>query len=103
MLERLMRIDLYKKNNDGKYDSRYVTKLLNNYRSHPAILEIPSKLFYDGELNPMGDNLINIAVGTLEYLKNKDFPVIFHHIVGKDIRENVSPRYAKDGYHLHYS
>ncbi len=29
-----------------RYDERYITKLLKNYRSHPKILELPNKLFY---------------------------------------------------------
>jgi L-asparaginase/Glu-tRNA(Gln) amidotransferase subunit D len=31
---------------NGQYDSRYITKLRKNYRSHPKILELPNKLFY---------------------------------------------------------
>jgi hypothetical protein len=27
-----------------------VVKLLNNYRSHPDIIELPSRLFYDDQL-----------------------------------------------------
>jgi len=32
------------------YDVRVITKLLNNYRSHEAILRLPNKMFYDSEL-----------------------------------------------------
>lgn len=34
----------------GKYDSRYIVHLVENYRNHPDILEIPNKLFYRGML-----------------------------------------------------
>lgn len=37
---------------DGPYDQKYVTKLLQNFRSHPAILEVPNQLFYKFELIP---------------------------------------------------
>jgi len=35
----------------GGYDSDLLTKLVNNYRSHKNIIEIPNQLFYDNELN----------------------------------------------------
>uniref|UniRef100_A0A671WXZ2 RNA helicase n=1 Tax=Sparus aurata TaxID=8175 RepID=A0A671WXZ2_SPAAU len=51
LLERLMNdFPLYSKNEKGEFNNRFVTKLLKNYRSHPAILKVPSELFYDGEL-----------------------------------------------------
>ena len=36
---------------EGRYNSDLLTKLVNNYRSHRAIIEIPKQLFYDNELN----------------------------------------------------
>lgn len=33
-----------------KYNHKYITQLVKNYRSHPAILSIPNKLFYDNKL-----------------------------------------------------
>ena len=36
----------------GPYNHRYVTKLLQNFRSHAAILEVPNQLFYQFELIP---------------------------------------------------
>jgi hypothetical protein len=35
---------------DDAYDSRFITKLTRNYRSHPALLHLPSSVFYDNEL-----------------------------------------------------
>lgn len=51
-LERLMNDNpLYKKKEDGSgYDPKFITKLVQNFRSHEAILRIPNKLFYDNEL-----------------------------------------------------
>lgn len=39
------------------YNPVYVTKLANNYRSHPAILRIPNELYYDGELKVCADEM----------------------------------------------
>lgn len=36
----------------GGYDPRLVTRLSVNYRSLPDILELPSSLFYDSDLEP---------------------------------------------------
>lgn len=97
MLERLMNnIDLYQKKSDGCYNKNYVIKLINNYRSHPAILEVPNKLFYDNELCCKGDALINIATGAdgWQYLQNPDVPVIFHNVLGQNERESSSPRFV---------
>jgi len=43
--------DAYSRGLTGSYDSDLLTKLVNNYRSHRAIIEIPKQLFYDDELN----------------------------------------------------
>lgn len=94
MLERLMTtIDLYKKDPSGKYNPMVLTKLLNNYRSHPSILYLPNKLFYDGELIPKGEDLVNMALNW-EKLPNKKVPIIFHSVIGSDQREANSPRCA---------
>jgi helicase MOV-10 len=75
------------------YDERIITKLLNNYRSHPAILELPNHLFYDGELNVFADPLMRESFCDWEKLPSKDFPIIFHGIIGRDMREERSPSF----------
>lgn len=51
LLERLMTsCNAYSRDPLGSYDSDLLTKLLNNYRSHKNIIEIPNQLFYDNEL-----------------------------------------------------
>lgn len=75
------------------YDERIITKLLNNYRSHPAILELPNRLFYDGELNVFADPLMRESFCDWEKLPSKDFPIIFHGIIGRDMREERSPSF----------
>lgn len=45
LLERLMDLDIYQ----GGHEN-YITMLKLNFRSHPLILQIPNKLFYDDQL-----------------------------------------------------
>uniref|UniRef100_A0A672P211 RNA helicase n=1 Tax=Sinocyclocheilus grahami TaxID=75366 RepID=A0A672P211_SINGR len=93
LLERLMtQNELYQKGTT-EYDSRYVTKLLQNYRSHPSILKIPNELFYDGELVACADKIISCQYCTWEHLPKSGFPVIFHGVIGKDERESNSPSF----------
>ncbi|XP_036958527.1 putative helicase mov-10-B.1 isoform X2 [Acanthopagrus latus] len=91
LLERLMKdFPLYSRNEKGVFNNHFVTKLLNNYRSHPAILNIPSKLFYDGELKACAreNSLCSWAA-----LPKQGFPVIFHGVKGVDEREASSPSF----------
>ncbi|KAI7797621.1 putative helicase mov-10-B.1 [Triplophysa rosa] len=93
MLERLMtQNELYQKGATG-YDNRYVTKLLKNYRSHPSILKVPNELFYDGELMACADEISSNQFCGWEQLPKRDFPVIFHGVIGKDVRESNSPSF----------
>ncbi|XP_056129615.1 putative helicase mov-10-B.2 [Lampris incognitus] len=93
LLERLMRdFPLYQKT-EGSFNNHFVTKLLRNYRSHPAILKIPNERFYDGELQVCADEIIRNSYCRWEHLPTKDFPVIFHGVVGRDEREANSPSY----------
>jgi len=94
MLERLMNTcDIYKKGNDGQYNKNVLTKLVQSYRSHYAILQVPNKLFYDGELTACGDkSQTHVALGW-ENLPNKKMPVIFHGVNGKDEQEANSPSF----------
>uniref|UniRef100_A0A669BRY8 RNA helicase n=1 Tax=Oreochromis niloticus TaxID=8128 RepID=A0A669BRY8_ORENI len=94
LLERLMRHNsLYQKNTDGHFDTRFVTKLLRNYRSHSAILKIPNELFYENELQVFADQWERETYCNWEYLPKKGFPVIFHGVMGKDEREANSPSF----------
>jgi len=98
LLERLMTdCDVYGRhqtqNGDLVYDNRVITKLLHNYRSHPAILDLPNRTFYDGELMCYADKLMRESLCSWEELPNRNFPVIFHGVVGKDEREERSPSF----------
>ncbi|KAJ8260425.1 hypothetical protein GJAV_G00181950 [Gymnothorax javanicus] len=95
LLERLMRDNpLYQKDEkSGRFNQRFVTKLLRNYRSHPAILKIPNELFYDGELQVFGNKELRNSYCNWEHLPKQGFPLIFHGVMGKDEREGNSPSF----------
>ncbi|KAL2090820.1 hypothetical protein ACEWY4_013083 [Coilia grayii] len=95
LLERLMRDNpIYQKSPDThQYNGRFVTKLLRNYRSHPAILKVPNELFYDNELQVFANKMDRDAFCSWEHLPKKGFPVIFHGVMGKDEREANSPSF----------
>nr|CAB3263914.1 putative helicase Mov10l1 [Phallusia mammillata] len=90
LLERLMSQDIYQydasKYIEG-YNELLVTKLVKNYRSHPAILSLPSKLFYHDELKPCADESLKTALCSWNLLPVQDFPVFFHAIMGKEFKE----------------
>jgi len=69
----------------------FITKLVDNYRSHPSLLKLPSDLFYDGELIPCANKDLVSQFCDWEYLPAKKFPLIFHGVRGKDERESNSP------------
>lgn len=61
------------------------------HRSHPAILDIPNKAFYDGDLIANADMTISHRLVGWEHLPKKGFPIIFHGVEGEDMREANSP------------
>uniref|UniRef100_A0A8C6KW45 RNA helicase n=1 Tax=Nothobranchius furzeri TaxID=105023 RepID=A0A8C6KW45_NOTFU len=88
LLERLMQQELY-----TGLESFYVTKLLQNYRSHEAILKVPNEEFYNKELQVLADKMERETYCQWEALPKKGFPVIFHGVLGKDEREANSPSF----------
>uniref|UniRef100_A0A0D9VPT7 RNA helicase n=1 Tax=Leersia perrieri TaxID=77586 RepID=A0A0D9VPT7_9ORYZ len=85
-LQRLLRE--YEQYSTG--DPNYVTKLVRNYRCHPAILELPSELFYEGELIACKEDQVSSIYDCVD-LPNKSFPVLFVGIQGCDEREGNNP------------
>ena len=80
MLERLMTCTIY---NDKPRDLRLITKLVQNYRSHKKLIAIPSKLFYEGELEACSDKLDVSARGVLRLLPwapTSSFPLMWHDV-----------------------
>uniref|UniRef100_A0A8C6P2T8 RNA helicase n=1 Tax=Nothobranchius furzeri TaxID=105023 RepID=A0A8C6P2T8_NOTFU len=93
LLERLMTTSSLYQKNEGVYNNCFVTKLLRNYRSHPAILKIPNELFYDGELQACADEYACNFYRWWQYLPKQDLPLIFHGVAGEDTRESNSPSF----------
>ncbi|XP_010217781.1 PREDICTED: putative helicase Mov10l1, partial [Tinamus guttatus] len=96
LLERLMSRSLYLRDEDafrayGSYNPLLITKLVKNYRSHSALLTLPSKLFYHKELEVCADTSVVTSLLHWEKLPRKGFPLIFHGIRGRETREGHSP------------
>ena len=74
-----------------------MTKLLQNYRSHPAILKVPNEEFYNNELQVFADKIEREKLAKWEHLareaRRNQFPVIFHGIEGEDMRQGNSPSF----------
>ena len=90
LLERIAACPSYQKQN-GKYDSKYIVKLLRNYRSHETILRKPSEMFYDNELiatKPRdSERFVDWPV-----LPKKNFPIVFYSLINSiDAQEKNSP------------
>lgn len=57
-----------------------VTKLVYNYRSHEALLTLPSKLFYQGELCVRAPRAVVDSLCQWKTLPKKGFPLLFHGV-----------------------
>ena len=96
MLERLLTTDaLYLRNEElyvdtGNYNSAVVTKLVNCYRCHPAIIHVSNQQFYDGDLRDFSGTESH-SLCEWPGLVTLKFPLIFHGIDGENEREGNSP------------
>lgn len=84
---------VYKK--DKFYNPTCLVQLLNNYRSHPAIISLSNELFYSNALKTFGSE--DVKIDPSMFIPNMDFPVIFHKCVGKEQKTEHSQRY--EGYY----
>lgn len=76
LMERIMTKRRYLPN--PEHDKRFVVQLLDNYRSHPAILQFSNVLFYDSKLRAKIEEPDKSLGTQWKYLNNKDFPILFH-------------------------
>ncbi|KAL7072277.1 hypothetical protein ACQ4LE_008607 [Meloidogyne hapla] len=74
LIERLQTVEHYKD------DERVMTFLRKNYRSHEAIIKVPSRICYNNELIAAEDALPRDRLAHWEGLPTKGFPLIWHHI-----------------------
>ncbi|XVF06253.1 hypothetical protein REPUB_Repub06bG0031900 [Reevesia pubescens] len=85
-LERLFECECYYNEDDN-----FITKLVRNYRCHSAILDLPSRLFYEGELIACKEDNSFSITSKVDLFPNKEFPVLFFGIQGCDEREGNNP------------
>ncbi|XP_073475838.1 RNA helicase Mov10l1 [Aquarana catesbeiana] len=96
LLERLMSLPIYQRDEEtygacGNYNPLLITKLMKNYRSHAALIHLPSKLFYHTELEVCADPTVVNKLLRWDRLPKKGFPLIFHGIRGTEMREGTNP------------
>ncbi len=74
--ERLMGLSLY------QVDTNYcvITKLLDNYRSHNALLKVPSELFYSGSLRCRASTEVTSTCRNFELLPNPNNPMLVYDV-----------------------
>ncbi|XP_053341140.1 RNA helicase Mov10l1 isoform X2 [Clarias gariepinus] len=96
LLERLMATQLYSCTEKG-YNPLLVTKLVYNYRSHEVLLELPSRLFYGGELCVRSQRAVVDSLCHWSRLPTKGFPLIFHGVRGTEMREGSNPSWFNPG------
>lgn len=106
LLERLTLHPLYQRSPEfaefGHYNPKLLTKLVRNYRSHPALLALPSKMFYDNELIPCVSHQMLGRIGEMPWLVKPGVPLLFHGVRGDNYQEPDSPSWCNPAevYHV---
>lgn len=78
MMERMMQTNKHYQRSPN-YNRMFVTQLVKNYRSHPALLHFSNENFYDSQLVAVCNPAVaNFAIGWEGLMLNKDFPMLFH-------------------------
>lgn len=84
-------------------DTRFITKLKRNFRSHPKILELPNQLFYENELIAVNtavenDPIANCFIYPRIFNNNllaPGTPVEFCAVSANERRQGQSPRFKQ--------
>ncbi len=74
----------------GCYNARYITKLLENYRSHEDLLTISNELFYHSELLACAPSEQQNLLLSYNELPNPSVPLIFVGTAGQNCQESDS-------------
>ncbi|XP_058066597.1 putative helicase MOV-10 [Anopheles bellator] len=93
LLDRLMRMPFYGRNAVNAYNTKVVTKLLDNYRSHPSLFQFSNEQFYEGELRAKAHTATSHWAIGWDMLPNPEFPLMFHSVVGNMIQDQCTLSY----------
>ena len=74
------------------HSSRWIAMLSANYRSHAALLDVPSQLFYSGQLEEHADPSLTHSLLKWEGLPGQH-PMLFYGVRGREEAEIDSPSY----------
>lgn len=105
-LERLSLSPLYARSEahaeTGYYNPRLLTKLVRNYRSHSALLMLPSFMFYDNELVACASAEVAEKLAHFSWLPSPGTPLVFHGARGENHQEPDSPSWCNPAevYHV---
>lgn len=102
LLKRMFGEYLYGKHG-GEYNKRYITKLVDAYRCDPRILGLCNQLFYQDELNCLGETPPEILAMMSEIVSERNsFPVeiknplVFYQVGGQETRLECSSSCQND-------
>uniref|UniRef100_W8BBF1 Putative helicase mov-10-B.2 n=1 Tax=Ceratitis capitata TaxID=7213 RepID=W8BBF1_CERCA len=87
LMERLLDRKCYDVVVDGdneQYERSIQTRLCRNFRSHPAIVKLFSHLYYEDKLLAMAPKEQTNWAENWKVLKDKDFPILFQSVRGKE-------------------
>lgn len=87
------RLSTYAPYSEGENRIYNCVDLVDNYRSHKAILQFPSSQFYKNSLVAKADPDIVNSLRGWDRLKNKNFPLLFCAVEGQDVRDPDSPSF----------
>lgn len=76
LMERLQERLIYDLKANVQSESVNIVRLINNYRSHPGILLLPSTIFYDDVLEPVA----KVSLSQWPELPNKRLPMLIKGI-----------------------
>ena len=71
--------------------------MVRNFRSHSALLSLPARLYYQGDLKPCANQeLVNSCLGwdgLTPAAREREIPLLVHGVVGQDRRDAASPSF----------